>query len=52
MVILGSDFGKEMDASFRKDLGASRRINLEEWERRPLKFRLLETGARMWEYWL
>jgi cardiolipin synthase A/B len=52
VVVLGSDFGRQMEAVFRKDLAASKRITPEEWERRPLKFRLMETAARIWEYWL
>lgn len=52
MVILGRDFGKLMKDDFRRDLGNSRRITREEWDRRPLKFRILEGAARVWEYWL
>jgi cardiolipin synthase len=52
VVILGPEFGKQMEDAFRRDLGDSRRIRLEEWERRPLDFRLKEWAARLWEYWL
>ena len=52
VVILGRDFGKLMKDDFRRDLGNSRRITREEWDRRPLKFRILEGAARVWEYWL
>src|SRR6185436_11193579 len=40
VVILGQDFGKQMEDAFRRDIGASRRITLEAWERRPLKDRV------------
>jgi cardiolipin synthase A/B len=52
VVILGSDFGAQMEAAFTRDLNNSKRITLEEWERRPLKFRFMESAARIWEYWL
>jgi cardiolipin synthase A/B len=52
VVILGSEFGKQMEATFRHDLNNSKRITLEEWERRPPSFRLMESAARIWEYWL
>ncbi len=51
-VVLGSEFGKQVQAMFDKDLAASDAITLEEWERRPLKLRLKELFARVWEYWL
>jgi len=52
VVILGSDFGAQMEAAFARDLDNSKRITLEAWERRPLEFRLMESAARIWEYWL
>ncbi len=52
VVILGSEFGKQVEATFRHDLNNSKRITLEEWERRPVKLRLMESAARIWEYWL
>jgi cardiolipin synthase len=52
VVILGSEFGKQMEAAFHQDLNKSKRITLEEWERRPPNLRLMESAARIWEYWL
>lgn len=52
VVVLGEDFGKQMEAEFRRDLAASKRITPEEWRRRPLSWRVREWAARMWEYWL
>ena len=52
VVILGTEFGKQMEATFHKDLGSSKRITLEEWERRPPNLRIMESAARIWEYWL
>ena len=51
-VILGWDFGKQMEAMFERDLRESVRIDREAWERRPLDVRMKEWAARMWEYWL
>ena len=51
-VILGADFGKQMQAMFDKDLIGSRPITLEQWRQRSLNVRLKEFFARMWEYWL
>jgi len=47
-VILGREFGQQMQAMFAKDLAASSAIDLESWERRPLSFRLKELIARLW----
>jgi len=52
VVVLGSDFGKQMEESFRRDLGNSKRVTAEQWERRPLGSRVKEAAARVWEYWL
>jgi cardiolipin synthase len=51
-VILGWDFGKQMEAMFQADLKGSVRIAPESWSRRPLEVRMKELAARVWEYWL
>ena len=51
-VILGWDFGKQMDAMFERDLRSSVKIDPEAWARRPLDVRIKELAARVWEYWL
>jgi cardiolipin synthase len=51
-VVLGVDFGKQVQAMFAKDLAASDEVTLEKWERRALHLRLNEWFARAWEYWL
>lgn len=48
-VILGREFAQQMQAMFAKDLEASQAIDLEEWARRPLQFRVKEWLARVWE---
>jgi cardiolipin synthase len=51
-VVLSTGFAAQMRAMFDKDLAASDRIMLDQWERRSLGDRLKEGLARMWEYWL
>jgi len=51
-VILGWDFGKQMESMFERDIKRSVRIEPEAWERRPMSVRMKEWAARVWEYWL
>ncbi len=51
-VILGQEFGMQMQAMFDADLAASTPITLADWEQRPLGDRLKEAAARAWAYWL
>ena len=48
-VILGQEFGAQMQAMFEKDLANSNAITLEQWNRRPLGMRLKESAARLWQ---
>jgi len=51
-VVLGAEFGAQLQALFDKDLAASDAIDLDQWRRRALDLRLKEWFARIWEYWL
>lgn len=51
-VVLGSEFGAQVQAMFEADLAESDAISLEAWKRRPLEMRFKEGFARLWEYWL
>ena len=51
-VVLGPEFGKQVQAMFDKDLALSDQITLQEWQRRGLDLRIKELFARAWEYWL
>ena len=51
-VVLGADFGAQLQAMFDHDLKQSDPVTLEQWERRPLGPRVKELFARLWEYWL
>jgi cardiolipin synthase len=52
VVILGEDFGREMQHMFQMDLDAATPIDRESWSRRGPLLRLQELVARLWEYWL
>jgi len=51
-VILGSEFGAQMNKLFEKDLSASTLITRETWAARSPLMRLKEQAARLWVYWL
>jgi cardiolipin synthase len=51
-VVVGVDFGAQVQAMFDKDLAESDAILLSQWERRPMGLRLKEWFARLWVYWL
>ena len=51
-VVLGAEFGSQLQAMFDADLAASDEITLEQWRRRPLELRIKELFARAWAYWL
>ena len=51
-VVLGAEFGAQVQAMFERDLSASDAILLEQWQQRSLVLRLKENFARLWEYWL
>jgi len=51
-VVLGHEFGAQLQAMFDSDLAASDAVRLEDWRQRGLKARLLELFASAWAYWL
>ena len=51
-VVLGPEFGRQVQVMFDKDLAASDQITLERWRQRPLDQRIKESFARAWKYWL
>lgn len=48
-VILGQEFGTQMQAMFEKDLASSNSITLEQWDERPISMRLKELIAQVWQ---
>ena len=51
-VIVGAQFGQQMQQAFDKDLADSTAITLAAWDERPVGTRLKEWFAGVWEYWL
>jgi cardiolipin synthase len=51
-VILGQDFGAQMQVMFENDLTASKAITLEAWRNRSISARIKERAARIWATWL
>ena len=51
-IILGKDFGAELNSLFQKDLEASKLITPEEWNERSLGERFKEKMASLWARWL
>ena len=47
-VMLGQDFGTQMQNQFEKDLASSKQITLEEWRKRSIGARIKEQSARLW----
>lgn len=52
VIVLGEDFGSEMNALFERDRAASRPITAQAWQQRGLGSRLLEGVGRLVERWL
>ncbi|MEI2414882.1 phospholipase D-like domain-containing protein [Orrella sp. JC864] len=51
-VILGADFGAQMEAVFRQDVQAAEPVTLEQWQARGLGQRFMEGFSRLFERWL
>ncbi|MNT24838.1 Cardiolipin synthase [compost metagenome] len=51
-VVLGQEFGAQMQAMFEVDLAASNPITIEQWNDRSIGMRMKEMTARVWAYWL
>jgi len=51
-VVLGQDFGAQMQAMYEKDLESSKQITLEDWRKRSIVARIKERAARFWARFL
>ena len=51
-IIVGPDFGRQMEEMFRFDLEHSQEILLKDWEHRPVDERFREWFAQLFKYWL
>ncbi len=47
-VMLGQNFGAQMQNQFQKDLVSSKQITLQDWRKRSLSARIKEQSARLW----
>ncbi len=52
LIVLGTDFGKQMERLFQRDVEHSVEIDRHRWERRGIAARMKEWFARRWEYLL
>jgi len=52
VIVLGSDFGAEMERAFQEDVRDSVQITPAAWHRRGLADRMREWAARLMDYWL
>jgi cardiolipin synthase A/B len=51
-IIIGREFGREMEDLFERDVSQSTQVTLEQWEDRPLFDRVKEAGAAAIKYWM
>ena len=51
-IVLGEDFGAQMEAMFKRDLGVSTPVTAQSWKERPAHRRLKEWLGRVFERWL
>ncbi|HJV68461.1 phospholipase D-like domain-containing protein [Ideonella sp.] len=51
-VVLGTEFGQQVQAMFDRDLAESDEVLLAQWAARPPTLRLLEWFSGLWAYWL
>ncbi len=51
-IVLGQDFGAQMQAMYEKDLESSKQITLEDWRNRSITARIKERAARFWARFL
>jgi cardiolipin synthase len=51
-VVVGQEFGDQMQAMFAADVDASDAITLQAWRARPMADRMSEMMAVLWSYWL
>ncbi len=47
-VMLGQDFGDQMQKMFYEDLAVSKQVTLEAWRKRSISARIKERAARLW----
>jgi cardiolipin synthase len=51
-IILGADTASQVEALLGNDMAQSRAVTLQAWHERPLRERIRELDARIWQYWM
>jgi cardiolipin synthase len=51
-IVLGQEFGAQMQSMFEADIEASDLITAQSWSHRPLSNHVQEIAAQVWSYWL
>ena len=51
-MVLGAEFGGQLQAMFERDLASSDPVLLAAWDQRGIVPRSKELLARIWAYWL
>lgn len=52
VIILGEEFGRDMESAFQEDLRHTVEVTKEQWKHRPFVDRVKEWTGRTFEYWL
>jgi cardiolipin synthase len=52
VVVLGDEFGRQMENAFTEDIKDSQEVTREAWRKRPLTDHVKEWAAHVWDYWL
>jgi len=51
-VVIGEEFGQQMEAMFAQDMARTHEVTLAEWQDRGLVERSKEAFSQLWWYWL
>lgn len=51
-VVIGSEFARDMEALYRRDLDDTHELQLDSWRQRPLMDKFKEFGSSLFSYWL
>jgi cardiolipin synthase len=52
LIVLGDDFGAEMEAMFQNDVADAEAVTMKNWSDRSLSLRMKQWFSRIWSYWL
>ena len=52
VIILGHDTAAQVETLMRSYMAVSREVDLAKWQQRPIRERMREWEARIWQYWM